>query len=133
MAILRAGWHPYTFKRVKRDVDRLVARCERMWKRLKDWVRTGARNRPQPPVTFSPGFWGNADVRFYSRIKAGVTSDARQVTSARSADRFQGLPGLSQVYPDRRLFSAKNWLLASDFPENQPSQRIGAASTKDWR
>lgn len=68
-----------------------------------------------------------------SRIKAGVTSDTRQVTSARSADRFQGLPGLSQVYPDRRLFPAKNWLLASDFPENQPSQRIGAASTKDWR
>lgn len=93
MAILRAGWHPYTFKRVKRDVDRLVARCERMWKRLKDWVRTGARNRPQPPVTFSPGFWGNADVRFYSRINAGVTSDARQVTSARSAGRFKGFRG----------------------------------------
>ena len=58
MAILRAGWHPYTFKRVKRDVDRLVARCERMWKRLKDWVRTGARNRPQPPRHFFARFLG---------------------------------------------------------------------------
>ena len=29
-----------------------------------------------------------------SRINAGVTSDARQVTSARSADRFKGFRGL---------------------------------------
>ena len=28
-----------------------------------------------------------------SRIKAGVTSDARQVTSARSADRYKGFRG----------------------------------------
>jgi len=43
------------------------------------------------PVWPVVGEW--ADSGRISRIKAGVTSDARQVTSARSADRFQGLPG----------------------------------------
>ena len=66
-----------------------------------------------------------------SRIKAGVTSDARQVTSARSADRFQGLSGLSSRALIRRLFRAGNFRMASIPPENQPSQQVGAASMKN--
>lgn len=53
-----------------------------------------------------------------SRIKADVTSDARQVTSARSADRFQGLPELSCGALVWRLFRAENLRMASDFTEN---------------
>ena len=91
-ALLWVGWHPYTFQPLKRGVDPRVACCgERVTQGLdggkmyhaiisKSHADTGRRAAQRP------------DLRA-SRIKAGVTSDARQVTSARSADRFKGFRG----------------------------------------
>lgn len=96
-------------------IGKAVGLCEKT-------VRTHLHTLANGGVDFAPT---------KSRINAGVTSDARQVTSARSADRFQGLPELFGVALNRRLFPVKIWPVASVFPQIQPSQRVGTASIKD--
>ena len=72
-----------------------------------------------------------------SRINAGVTSDARQVTSARSADRFKGFPAglltgvcfrstaLIAVCPDEWRGTAAGMILPIGYcPEPAPSRPL---------
>ncbi len=69
--LVETGWHPYTFESVKRGVGHLVARCERMRNRLKDWVRTGQRNQPQPTCHFFARFFGQPSRSILQRDKGG--------------------------------------------------------------
>lgn len=85
------GWHPYTSRALIRGVDRLVARCRRMWKRPKDWARAETRNHPQSTRHFFARFFGHRRRSIFVQDK-GRGSSAPPARSRRPANagRFKG-------------------------------------------
>lgn len=92
MPTLRAGWQLYTSRTLKRGV-------EAVWRRVHGMGFSTSSSAPmgmtsEPPITFLPGFWGRAEVRFLCGIKAGGRfAPSRQETPPRNAGRGFGVGG----------------------------------------